>query len=55
MEPVDVAAATNTDQSLDLDEESQRVMEEFDAVLTESKSGIDRKSEQEEKKVVCLR
>ncbi|KAI9560183.1 hypothetical protein GHT06_014197 [Daphnia sinensis] len=41
-------------QSVDLDEESRRVMEEFDAVLAENKSGIDRKSENEEKQDVRL-
>jgi hypothetical protein len=62
MAPGDVAVAAgpagapaSTAQSLDLDEESRRVMEEFDAVLAESKSGIDRKSEQDEKEVVRLR
>lgn len=56
MTPGDVAVATSTvqspkkAQSLDLDEESRRVMEEFDAVLAESKS-IERKSDTEEKEV----
>ena len=60
MTPGDVAVAAGgpqapkTAQSLDLDEESRRVMEEFDAVLAESKS-IDRKSDTEEKEVVRRR
>ncbi|XP_057366277.1 LOW QUALITY PROTEIN: uncharacterized protein LOC130687143 [Daphnia carinata] len=55
MAPGDVSApptgvpAAAASQSVDLDEESRRVMEEFDAVLAENKSVIDRKSETEEK------
>lgn len=48
-------AAVPAALSVDLDEESRRVMEEFDAVLAENKSGIDRKSESEEKEDVRLR
>lgn len=52
MTPGDVAVATGGPpppaQSLDLDEESRRVMEEFDAVLADSKS-IERKSENDER------